>query len=525
VADMNGQDSEQTEIDLARDGAPADAIADGEMLAGQVGDAAVLLVRRDGRFYAMGAECSHYGGPLGSGVFDGELVRCPWHHACFDPATGSAARAPALEPVPTYEVSERDGRIYVGEQRPASAVGVDGGEAPPFAEPPRNVVIVGAGAAGAAAAEMLRRERFGGAISMISAESELPYDRPNLSKDYLTGDAPAEWLPLRDEAFYKQHEIELRRNVEVRSIDPLQKQIDLSDGSSLEYDALLLATGSEPIRPPIDGIDRDHVHFLRNVEDSQSIMQAAEAAEHALVVGASFIGTEVAASLRQRGLSVDIVDLEPLPLVRVLGEDFGGFTRSLHEEHGVTFHLECSVEEIGEREAVLDDGTNVPADLVVLGVGVEPRTELAKGANLEVGDGVLVNQYLETTAPGIWAAGDIARWPDRHSRQPIRIEHWVVAERQGQTAARNILGYREPFTDVPFFWSQQYDVTINYVGHAEEWDAVEMDGSPDERDCLARYRLNGRTLATAAINRDVASLRAEIEFERALEDAAVSAGR
>ncbi|MGA7490592.1 MAG: FAD-dependent oxidoreductase, partial [Xanthobacteraceae bacterium] len=249
--------------------------------------------------------------------------------------------------------------------------------------------------------------------------------------------------------------------------------------------------------------------------DARAIIAQAKAARCAVVIGASFIGLEAAASLRTRGLEVHVVAPERRPMERVLGREFGDFIRALHAEHGVVFHLEETAAAIEPRNVRLKGGTTVPADLVVVGIGVRPRTTLAERAGLAIDRGVVVDQYLETGAPGIYAAGDIARWPDPVSGDALRIEHWVVAERQGQTAARNMLGQRRRFADSPFFWSQHYDVPINYVGHAERWDKLEIDGDIAARDCLVRYRRDGKLLAVASIYRDLHSLREEWAMERA----------
>jgi NADPH-dependent 2,4-dienoyl-CoA reductase/sulfur reductase-like enzyme len=347
---------------------------------------------------------------------------------------------------------------------------------------------------------------------MVDDDGDAPYDRPNLSKDYLAGNAPEDWIPLRPEGFHAEHDIEKVRGRAAR-IDVARKQVEVG-GRMLSYDALLLATGAEPVRLDMPGGTLPHVHYLRSLADSRALIAAAKNAKRAVVVGSSFIGLEVAASLRTRELDVHVVAPETVPLGRVLGDHLGAFIRSLHEEHGVVFHLGHTARRIEATEVVLDDGTKLPADLVVFGVGVKPRLTLAESAGLTMERGVVVDEFLQTSAPGIFAAGDIARWPDPHSGDRIRVEHWVVAQRQGQAAARNMLGAREKFEQVPFFWSAHYDVSINYVGHAEEWDRVDVSGDAAQRDVAVRFIRDGRLFALATLFRDEESLRGEIDLER-----------
>ena len=481
-----------------------------DKLSGHVGDEEVLLVRSGGDIFAVGAHCSHYHGPLADGLVAGGSVRCPWHHACFDLRTGEAERAPALSPIDCWQVEQRDCRIFVAGKR---AQGKPRTLATKGAAP-KNIVIVGGGAAGFAAAEMLRRHGFGGSIAMVSDDAAAPVDRPNLSKDYLAGSAPEDWVPLRPEDFYRESKIDLRLKTEVVAIDPKQRQVRCADGASLSYDRLLLATGAEPVRLPVPAADQPHVHTLRTLADSRAIIADAKGARRALVIGASFIGLEVAAALRTRDIEVHVVAPEVRPMERVLGPAFGDFIRALHEEHGVKFHLGETVTVFDGRRATLKGGGTLEADLVVVGVGVRPRLKLAEQAGLKIDRGLVVDEYLRTSVPDIYAAGDIARWPDAHSGASIRVEHWVVAERQGQTAARNMLGAEERFEAVPFFWSQHYDVPINYVGHAEQWDEIAVDGDIAGRDCVVRYKAKGRVLAVASIYRDVDSLKAEVAMEQ-----------
>jgi apoptosis-inducing factor 3 len=491
-------------------GIAQDELADGSKLLGHVGDEEVLLVRSGSAFFAVGAQCTHYHGPLAEGLVVGGTIRCPWHHACFDLRTGEALRAPAFDSIPCWAVEVRNGRVFVSRRKdqPApSRIGSLSGDAP------QSMVIIGGGAAGFAAAEMLRREKFAGSIVMLSNDAAAPVDRPNLSKDYLAGAAPEEWVPLRPQSFYTENAIDLRLSTDVGGIDPGAQEITLSDGERIPYDRLLLATGAEPIRLWIPGSDDANIHSLRSLADCRAIIRRAQTARRAIVLGASFIGLEVAAALRARDIEVHIVAPEKQPLSRILGPEMGRFIQSLHEEQGVIFHLGETATSIAGNQLTLKGGGVLEGDLVVAGIGVRPRIDLAVRAGISVERGVIVNACLETSVKGIFAAGDIARWPDPHSGACIRVEHWIVAERQGQTAARNMMGRRERFTAVPFFWSQHYGVPVSYVGHAENWDEIAIEGDIPGKDCVLRYKRNGRTLALASVSRDYESLQAELAME------------
>jgi len=506
---MSEADGKTSGPDLTQ-GVAETALADGAMLSGHVGDDAVLLARTGDEFFAVGAACTHYHGPLAEGLLVGDTVRCPWHHACFSLRTGEALRAPALTPVACWTTLRRDGKVFVGKKVDVSPTP----RADTSTGAVARVVVVGGGAAGFAAAEMLRRKGYRGDITMLSHDDDAPVDRPNLSKDYLAGTAPEEWVPLRGDDFYSDHGIDLRRKTSVAGLDASKRQLVLADGAQLGYDRLLLATGAEPVRLPLPGMDLPHVHTLRTLADCRAIIARAASAKRVVVMGASFIGLEVAASLRARNIEVHVVAPEKRPMERVLGPELGDFIRGLHEDHGVVFHLEESASEILAHTVTLKSGRTIDADLVIVGVGVRPRLALAEKAGLAIDRGVVVNEYLKTSAPGVFAAGDIARWPDPHSGEPIRVEHWVVAQRQGQTAALNMLGDKVRFDAVPFFWSQHYDVPINYVGHAESWDEIAIDGDIAGRDCAVRYKRGGRTLAVASIYRDIESLEAEVAMEK-----------
>ena len=330
-------------------------------------------------------------------------------------------------------------------------------------------------------------------MTIVDPDGDAPYDRPNLSKDYLAGNAPEEWIPLHPPDFYQEKGIELRRGPRVASLDPRGRRVRLDDGTDAAATARCCSPpGPAPcVSTPDLEAGTPRVHYLRSLADSRRIVGAAREGGRAVVLGASFIGLEVAASLRARKMDVQVVAPDARPLERVLGPALGDMIRQIHEEQGVVFHLGRKAVRIADGRVVLDDGQSLPADLLVAGIGVRPNVELADEAGLALDRGVLVDERLETSAPGIFAAGDIARWPDPHTGERIRVEHWVLAQRQGQAAARSILGPGDRFDAVPFFWSQHYSVAINYSGHAERWDRIDVDGDVSAKDCTLRYRPRG----------------------------------
>jgi 3-phenylpropionate/trans-cinnamate dioxygenase ferredoxin reductase subunit len=523
---MSDHDNELTGPDFTL-GVEAGSVRPGQLVAGHAFGEPVLLAHVEPNWFAVGAKCTHYSAPLVDGLLVGETIRCPWHHACFELRNGAATCGPALNDLQSFVVSVENNVVRVtgrkdtgplrgevhrprGSRAPEKAL-FD--EHPVFG--PSSVVIIGASAAGVGCAEMLRREGYRGPVTMIDADPDAPYDRPNLSKDYLAGNAPAEWLPLHPPEFYAAQHIEIRAGVEAKAIDTSAKTVRLSDGSSLKFGALLLATGASPIRLSIPGGDR--ILYLRTLRDCRNIIDAAGKSKRAVVIGASFIGLEVAASLRARGLEVHVVAPETLPLERVLGTGLGELISSVHKEQGVIFHLGRSVVSLDADAVLLDDATRISCDLVVAGVGVRPNLALAQSAGLAVDNGVSVNEFLETSVSGVFAAGDIARWPDAYSESRIRVEHWVVALRQGQTAARNILGNRDRFDDIPFFWSAHYDkLSIQYTGHVDRWDETRVEGDLARMDCAVSYIVNGQRRAVATINRDRQNLETELAMQKEL---------
>jgi NADPH-dependent 2,4-dienoyl-CoA reductase/sulfur reductase-like enzyme/nitrite reductase/ring-hydroxylating ferredoxin subunit len=481
-------------------------VPDGGMLLGHAFDDAILVAKEGSQLFAIGATCTHYGGPLAEGLLVNCTVRCPWHHARFDVRTGEAIAAPALTDAACYKIDRHGNKFVVTgkitkktARKPKSS--------------PESVVIIGGGAAGNGAAEMLRREGYDGSVTLISADESLPYDRPNLSKDYLAGTAPEEWIPLRSAEFYREQKIDTMTNISVTAINPRTKQVMLSDGRALVYGALLMATGAEPLQLLIPGSDLPHVCYLRTLADSNRIIEKAKGAKRAVVIGSSFIGLEVAASLHERKIEVAVVGRESLPLEKILGPELGKLVHETHKEHGVQFHLGRTPAAVEDRHVRLDDGTVLDCDLVVVGIGVRPNTALAEEAGIATDKGVLVNEFLETNVPGIFAAGDIARWPDPRAGR-IRVEHWVVAERQGQAAARNILGAREPFVLPPFFWSNHFDIHIHYVGHGSPADQASVSGDLKAKDASVIFRDGEKPTAIASVGRDLENLKAELALER-----------
>src|SRR6266481_1405992 len=428
--------------DLAA-GVPVASVQDGVPLLGHAGGEAVVLVKRGAEMFAVGASCTHYGGPLAEGLVVDGTIRCPWHHACFDLRTGEATGAPALSDLPSFEVITSEGRARVGEKRPPAKRRLRG-------QGPPSIVVLGAGGAGAAAVEVLRREGYSGLLTLIGAEVPGPVDRPNLSKDYLAGTAPEDWITLRPASFYEELGVTLLIGTPARALDTVRRQVALADGRTIDYGALLLATGAEPVRLSVPGADLPHVHVLRTLADARAVVGAAAGARRA----------------------------------------------------------------VGPGQGELESSRVIEADLVVMGVGVRPRTALAEAAGLRVKDGVVVDALMRTSAPGVFAAGALARYPEVRLGELVRIEHWVLAERQGQAAARSMLGLGRPFTDVPFFWSVHYDVTLSYVGHAQKWDAVEVRGDLAARDAAVVFRRSGVPLAVVTVGRDRLSLEVEAALER-----------
>jgi 3-phenylpropionate/trans-cinnamate dioxygenase ferredoxin reductase subunit len=365
-------------------------------------------------------------------------------------------------------------------------------------------VIVGASLAGAKAAETLREEGFDGRVVLVGSEEERPYERPPLSKDYLRGEVDREKVYVHDENFYVEHDIELRLGRTALSLDTAHTQVELDDGEQLSYDRLLLATGAEPRRLSVPGAELDGVFYLRSVRDSDALRQRLDHGGAVLVVGAGWIGAEVAASARQRGLDVTVVEPASVPLERVLGKEIGAVYRDIHTDQGVRMLMGTGIEAF-EGDGVVErvrtsDGQVIDCDFVVVGVGVQPRTTLAAQAGMAVDNGVLVDEHLQSSVPGVFAAGDVANSDHPFYAERIRVEHWANALNQGPVAARNMVGHNVAYDRLPYFFSDQYDVGMEYTGFARAWDRVVFRGDPATREFLAFWLLGDRVVAGMNVN-------------------------
>ena len=492
-----------------------DDLVAGKMKAIKIDEQPIILAQIDGSYYAMHGTCTHYGAPLADGLLNGHRVICPWHHACFDLKTGRQLEAPGLDGLPTYPVQVKGNELYV--ELPDS---LNGRSSAPMAKPdPDNqthYVVIGGGAAGAYAVEAMRQTGFTGKITLISAEKMVPYDRPNCSKEYLSGDAPAEWMPLRDASFYEKHGIHLLVNQSVQQLDAPQRRILLRGGQELTYDKVLIATGGQARRLDLPGGEARNVFALRSIEDSQALQAAVKDDKEVVVVGASFIGMEAAMSLNQLGAKVTVVAPDAVPFEKVFGREVGQLAQQLHESAGTQFRLGRKVTDLlvqGEyvTGVTLDNGDTLPADVVVMGIGVQPATDFLQGLPKASDGGLQTDAYLQVQE-GVYAAGDVAHVPYRG--HPTRIEHWKVAAQQGRVAGQNMAGQPEAYQAEPFFWSVQPGTAFGYVGHATDPDEVIIEGelSPDSPSFLAYYKKGDEVQAVLAAGRDVELARVQELF-------------
>ncbi len=480
----------------------ASGLAEGTMRAVERDGAKVLLARSGGRCHAVGATCPHAGGPLNEGVLHDGAVLCPWHKAAFRLDNGRCVAPPAVDDLLRFDLRVDAGRLLLGPVGPSAPVQED--------PDPRTMVILGAGAAGTAAAQALREEGFGGRVVLVGREDRLPYDRTVLSKYDLSGKKGGEKTPLHVAEFYERRRIE-RRVAEVAAIDPAARRVTFTDGATLTYDAALLASGGKPRRLKVAGADLPGVFVLRSPDDVAAILARVVTARRVVVVGSGFIGMEVAASLRERGLAVTVVAPGAVPLEKQLGLEVGAVFQRVHERAGIEFRLRDEVVALeGEGQvqfAKLRSGATLAADLVVVGLGVAPATDMLQGVVPRKDGGVDTDARLGI-ADGLYAAGDIAAFPYGSKGDRIRVEHWRVAMQQGRVAALNMLGRDAVFDAVPYFWTIHFMKRLDYVGHAESWDEVAIDGDLKKPEFSAFYVKGGSVQAVAGWGRDQAMARA-----------------
>lgn len=470
-----------------------------------IGDYDVLLSNVEGEVYAIENTCSHYGASLSEGALCDHRVRCPWHHACYDVRTGEQIEAPGMDGVAKFSVQVKGDDIMVSEQPEKK-------EAPEYADLVKQAdynnkvdyLIVGAGVAAAYAVEAIRAEDQTGSILMIGREALPPYDRTKVSKAYMQDDMPAEKLPLRSADYYQQLGVRFLAGTQVQTLDLQAKQALLDDGTQVDYDKVLVATGGRPIKLDVPGANLPGVHTVRSNEDAEQARAQTKEGTQVVVIGGSFIGLESAMSLGKRGGKVTVVSPEEVLFEKVFGERVGKYIQQLHEAAGVTFELgrKCTSIEGEERVTgvVLDNGKELPAEVVMVGIGVKPATDFVSGIAYRDDHSLTVDGHLLMHAEGAYAAGDIATYPDREGQ--LRIEHWKVAGQQGRIAGRNMAGRKEAYRMLPYFWSNQQGTNFRYAGHATDYDRIEYDGNPGAGPFLAFYLKDEHVQACLGVKRD-----------------------
>lgn len=505
---MGSSDQQPLEGPDFEKGISKNSFGTNKKILGYVGDQPILLIQNEDQFYAVSARCTHYGANLNDGLLCGDTIHCPWHHACFNVKTGEATKAPAINPLAKWQVSEEGDTLFVKAPQNSSS------EAPQVTSED-HFVIIGSGAAGHAAAEMLRRQKFQGKITVLSMDKDLPYDRPNLSKDYLAGNAPEEWMPLRSEEYFKEQQIKIQLQTKITQLDTENKTLISEDGQKFSYTKCLIASGGFPVRPEITGIDQPHVHFLKTFADCRKLIKDLGPEKNIVIVGAGFIGLEAATAMRARKMSVTVIAPSSYPLEHAVGADIGKFLQTHHEKNGVRFILGRgkSVKKIAPGKVFLRDDTTFSADVVLIATGIKLSADFLKDSGIHFENGIPVNEFLETNVPDVYAAGDIARFHSDLADEEVRIEHWVVAQRQGQVAAQNMLGQKVAYTDIPFFWSQQFDIVMNYTGVAKKSARTELYGNLEKKDCSVAYWDGDKVTAVLTIGRDLQNLEIEKAFE------------
>ncbi len=481
-------------------------LKNGEMKSFKIDDEHnVLLCRINNEFSAVGASCTHYGAPLEEGVLKGDTIICPWHHACFNAKNGDLLEPPAMDALPVFELKIDGESIQInvpdeieGSRRPGMAKRDSKADN-------RTFVILGAGASAYSAAQSMRENGFRGNIVMVTKEKRNPYDRPNLSKDYLAGSAEPEWMPLRPDDFFEEYGIEIKQAVSIKGVDFQKKQVALDNNESLKYDKLLIATGGIPNRLKVKGSDLENVFYLRSFDDADRIIASLKDSKNAIVIGAGFIAMETAHSLTERKLKVTVIAPGEVPFESNFGVEIGRLFRKEHEKNGVAFKLKSKVKEFkgaGKVESVLlESGEEIKTDIVIVGIGVSPATGFLNDAELMDDKSLKTDAFLRVRED-VYASGDIASFPDFRTGNHIRIEHWRLAEQLGRTAGANMAGKEIRYNGVPFFWTTQAGMNLRYVGYVKDWDEILIDGNIAHKKFISYYIKNNAVMAAAGINRD-----------------------
>ena len=481
-------------------------INDGEMKAVKVDEKnKILLTKVDNKIFAVGASCTHYGAPLEDGVlFNGKII-CPWHHACFSAKNGDLIEPPALNSLPNYSVKIENENIIV--MLPEE---IESSRTPSMSkrdnENLNTNVIIGGGAAGNAAAQSMREAGFTGGITIITQENRSPYDRPNLSKDYLAGEAEKEWMPLRPKEFYDEYDINIMYQKKVVGINNERKVVILEKDEEVSFEKLLIATGGVPIKLDVPGANLSNIFYLRSHDNSDEIIEGANNKSKIVIIGSSFIALESASSLKKRlNSDITVISHAEIPFKNILGDEIGKMIQSTHEKNGIKFKLNSTVKKFEGKtkveKIILESGEIIETDLVIIGIGVKPETSFLRDFKLENDGSILVNKYFEVEE-NMYAAGDMVTFHNSTENSKMRIEHWRTAEQHGRIAGFNMAGRKAEYTSVPFFWTQQDGINLNYVGHATKWDDIITWGNVDSKDFISFYFNDNKLLAAVAMNHD-----------------------
>ncbi len=485
---------------------PKNSIKNGEMKAVKVDDDnEVLVCNVDGNYYALGAHCTHYGAPLSDGILDDGRIVCPWHHACFNAKNGDLLEPPAMDSLPRFEVKIENDEIKIVIPDSLEQSRVPDMAAFNKSGDKRIFVIVGAGSAGYAAAQAMREAGFTGSIIMITQENKAPYDRPNLSKNYLQGDFDPAWMPLRPDDFYEKYGIELVFNKKIKEINTQNKTIIVANTEKLTYDKLLIATGGIPNKFNIPGSDLKNIFYLRSQNDSDRIIEASKKVKKVVVAGSSFIGLEAAFSLCKRGMDVTVVAHEKVPFEKLFGKEVGRLFQTQHEELGIKFELGTGIVKFegndNVKAVILEKGEKIETEMVVAGIGVKPLTDYLMNFDKEKDGSVKVDTHFKA-GDDFYAAGDIASFKYWYTGNQIRIEHWRTAQQQGRVAGFNMAGKNTEYKSIPFFWTMQAGLGLRYVGYADEWDETVIWGDIPSKNFIAFYVKEDKVLAASGNGRD-----------------------